>query len=612
MKQSTTNWDISGANDLLLALKDELKDLSLPQLGPSFKKMSGVATADALVAHRIIKKFERPSDDNTRAEKSIAAMLQYDQGGFTAFEPARMGLDPFVRQTLYNARNQIHEVLSAFRLCYDSVEIPNGESFDSAKGDTSIVAKLRSKCHWKVTPDCFELFCKIVYHNRGLRRAAKSHFRVRSNTFHKRLFALVKEKYGSHAAPYQCFRLLFRKDVVTLWYGSRLATVPKNTEVDRVIEVECLGNMIVQRTIASSLKKCINNFFDLDLAHAQDLHKAMIRDHENATIDWQNASNSNWRPVVKWFFPKKVFDLLDTARAPVVSYSDDFYGLNMLSPMGNGCTFEVMTLFLLSIARTLDSYAMVFGDDVIIHRDCATAYIEAVCACGWSVNESKTFIDGNFRESCGAFHHVDLGYIRSYDFHWIEDSVDLMIAANKLYYIIDAKQVSPQMSKILRQYHSKLVLCCASFALRTDCMPHFHVNANSFVTNKIGSRHYSEMDRVCISQLNQPNLEMGVVVSRSTYRRSMVTSEERKLFNTFRGNVIFADLQVEPIAVCRIPYKTVEKYSRVPLDNVRSKFWIAQYLYTMRCDAPNKGKTTRVRNRTVAFYTGGSINMDDL
>lgn len=608
MKQSTTKWEISSANKIMLELKEEVQSIGLDPLGPSFKTMSGPQCVDSLVVHRIIKKFEKPEKSSTRSATSVAAMLEYDREGLTTFNPARMPLDPYVRQTLYQARNTLHEVLSTFHISYHCLELPSGESYDSAKGDTSIFAKLKNRCNWKVTPSCFEFFCRIVYNNRGLRRAAKAHFRSRSHDFHVRFYNYMKAHHPDPA--YQCFRALLKKDVVTFWYGSRLTTVPKNIDTDRVIEVECLGNMICQRCIAGSLRECIKTHFGVDLLNAQDLHKSMICDHENATIDWKNASNSNWRCLMQWFYPKKVFRLLDDSRAAVVSYTGEYNGLNMLSPMGNGYTFEVMTLFLLTIARTLDSFSMVFGDDVIIHQDCAEDYIRVVEACGWHVNESKTFIDGKFRESCGGFHHADIGYIRSFDFHWIEDEVDLMVCVNKLHYIIEAKQVSPELSNILTQYHSKLLACCACHAFRPS-QTHYESKPQKQLFNKLFYGQYSHEYKT-LPIPTQANLEEGVLVSKSRYKRALELLKGLSPFKRHRSNKIFADYQVAPYCIIKVPYKCVKMYQNTPKDSVRSPFWIAYYLYTLRCDPPHKGRKTTVRHRTVAFIPGGSINMDAL
>jgi hypothetical protein len=100
--------------------------------------------------------------------------------------------------------------------------------------------------------------------------------------------------------------------------------------------------------------------------------------------------------------------------------------------MGNGFTFELMTLILLSLSRSLDSSASVFGDDIIIATDKSKRLIECLEAVGFTVNVDKTFTSGPFRESCGANYHTDFGYIESYDFLSPKSIGDCVVVFNKV------------------------------------------------------------------------------------------------------------------------------------------------------------------------------------
>jgi hypothetical protein len=95
--------------------------------------------------------------------------------------------------------------------------------------------------------------------------------------------------------------------------------------------------------------------------------------------------------------------------------------------MGNACTFPVESLLFLSIAvstvltqrglrptkRNVEQLAgqvSVFGDDIVIPSDCRELFIAALEILDFKVNDSKSFWNGNFRESCGvdAFGGVDV------------------------------------------------------------------------------------------------------------------------------------------------------------------------------------------------------------
>ena len=90
-----------------------------------------------------------------------------------------------------------------------------------------------------------------------------------------------------------------------------------------------------------------------------------------------------------------------------------------------------MTLILLCFTRNLDSSSRVFGDDIIIKANDANHLIDVLQVCGWQTNLTKTFLHGNFRESCGGF--VSCGRkIVSYDFHYSADIFDALVNVNKL------------------------------------------------------------------------------------------------------------------------------------------------------------------------------------
>ncbi|UHM27559.1 MAG: RNA-dependent RNA polymerase [Sanya levivirus 4] len=534
---------------------------SYEPLGVKYSEMAGSDVIDSLISHRLFSKFSDIQADPNRSQRSIESMLSYDSDGLTAFEPATMVLPQEVRHTIYNARKHLHEVLSTFRILYDSVGFPSGESYDSSKGDTSLVAKLRDVKHWKVTPDAFNFFARICYETRWLKQCAKSHMSGFTKDQNRSLWL----EFGD---AFCVFREKLRS-VVTFWYGSRLATVPKNNDVDRVIEVECMCNMICQRTIGNSLRVHYRKVYGVDLQEAQFLHQQLIADHENATIDFSNASNSNWTALIRWFFPKALFRRLWETRAHVVSYCGEYYPLNMLAPMGNGYTFEVMTFFLTGVARYLDSHAHVFGDDVIIHRDVAEHYISTMTHLGWVVNEKKTFVAGKFRESCGAFHHEDVGYIRSFDFHWCEDDADAMVLLNKIFVLNEAYPEVPIVQKLMN-IRKDILSSVPAHALRT-----------SQITGDVRVPWYA-------IELNK-----GFFCTPSYLKRRRRTcSRTQSLYKRHKSAIMEMrrNLQDKTYDLLYIPVKYREVYRSCPKDNVQSKFWIAYYLWTGRCNPPQRGK----------------------
>nr|WKV33763.1 MAG: RNA-dependent RNA polymerase [Riboviria sp.] len=378
-----------------------------------------------LAHYRMSKTFCEPGSRPKPAD-AVNKMLSYDSRGLVSFEPATIKMDDVSRLHLYRTRERLHSALSGFKLEY-SGKVPSGETSLSNRGNCSVFAKLKDLKQWQVTADCFDLACKLFYNTLWLKRVAKSHFLKYNKSENYRL-------YHAYSDQKHCGFAIFREkmlEIVTIVDGSRITTVPKNNDTDRVINTEPLLNMMVQFSISSSIRKILKKEFGLDLSFAQTVHNCKIASTSVATIDLSAASDSNWMSVVNWLYPKRFSKLLMDARSPGGSYNGEFHLFNMLSPMGNGFTFEVMTLTLLACARSFCDTSSVFGDDIIIRTQHAKAYIRLISVLGYKTNESKTFINGYFRESCGGFTHRGKA-LKTFSFWWADDLIDSVVNINKL------------------------------------------------------------------------------------------------------------------------------------------------------------------------------------
>lgn len=405
-------------------------DVSGPDLGPDFERaMPFEEAASFLQKYRIRKKFERPSDGSglQRAKNSVQKMLTRDSVGFS-FVPHQLPQPE--RARLYKARIQIHEAFRNFRLDFSNIVLPTGETSISKAGDVSIYAKLRDVRQWACTADAFDLVATLIYQTRWLKILAKEHIGPYSKEENDRLYYAFQ---GHRKVGFEIFKCKLL-DIIDIVEGSRITTVPKNNTVDRVINCEPMFNMILQSVIGRAFRRVLSAH-GIKLEVAQSVHRSMIALPHVATIDLSNASDSNWMSVVEWLYPKRVVSLLSKARSPVGNYKGKQFTFNMLSPMGNGFTFEVMTTTIFFLLKDLDPRVKVFGDDIIINNDVARDGISILEACGYEVNKSKTFISSRFRESCGAFYYEGTdksGYIESYDFTYCDDIVDAIVTVNKL------------------------------------------------------------------------------------------------------------------------------------------------------------------------------------
>lgn len=236
------------------------------------------------------------------------------------------------------------------------------------------------------------------------------------------------------------------KSGVTLIYGSRLTTVPKNEDTVRTIAIEPSGNMAMQLAAGRYLEGVLR-YIGCDISKQQPLNKALARkgsvDGALCTIDLSSASDMISIDLVRRLLPKPWFELLMNVRSPLIEVRGELVEMNMISTMGNGFTFPLMTLIIISLiygfraqrggpTLYMDwSQTAVFGDDIIITTDEYAGFCEVLQQAGLVVNHDKSYSEGKFRESCGGDYYegydVTPFYVRN-----LQTDSELYVAANQL------------------------------------------------------------------------------------------------------------------------------------------------------------------------------------
>lgn len=380
---------------------------------------------------RFKKKFQVPDNGQSkeRKQKCWSDWLSFDQS------LRKLNLAPCtLRRELWLARNDLQKVGS---VRFNTYDLPKGSEFDPTNGLNSIESRL-SRSTWTCTYDNFERFSDFVYGCKAMKRA-----------FRKRYTQMFHQKFPNDNQN-QCDKMLWRRlaatslnnlergcfdyklqMVIDFVQGSRFSTVPKNNEVDRPINVEALGNIVVQRQIGNFLRDELKRLYSVDLDNLAQRHRKMIT-AKVATIDLKNASDSITVALCKLLLPRRLFAELMKSRSEFILGLDEAYHpLQKISSMGNGFTFELMTLILTAVVRRFDPQGSVFGDDIICRRDVAADLIELLEHIGFVINREKSFIEGPFRESCGANYHDVEGYIESFDFRWPLHVHDCIVIYNK-------------------------------------------------------------------------------------------------------------------------------------------------------------------------------------
>lgn len=197
-------------------------------------------------------------------------------------------------------------------------------------------------------------------------------------------------------------------------------TVPKTSVIDRVACKEPELNMYCQKAVGDFIRQRLKrNGIDLnDQTVNQVLAREGSMDGSLATIDLSSASDSVTISLVQAILPLEWSMLLMELRSPntwVPAHTSEdgssieaHWHINeMISSMGNAFTFELESLLFWLLTRACAYFTRtqgrisVYGDDIICPsglRDSVESTLEFF---GFTLNPSKTFWDGNFRESCG-------------------------------------------------------------------------------------------------------------------------------------------------------------------------------------------------------------------
>lgn len=203
------------------------------------------------------------------------------------------------------------------------------------------------------------------------------------------------------------------RDCFTIVPGNKIITVPKNAKTDRVIAVEPLMNMYIQKGIGSMIRHRLKRVgVNLDDQSLNQLlaYRGSISG-KLATIDLSSASDTVCLELVRWLLPPDWVEALEQCRSPRgVLPNGEIITYQKVSSMGNGFTFELESLIFWSIIRSLrslkplsasDRVTAVYGDDLIVPVETVDELRQVLGYIGFTFNASKSFWHGPFRESCG-------------------------------------------------------------------------------------------------------------------------------------------------------------------------------------------------------------------
>lgn len=225
---------------------------------------------------------------------------------------------------------------------------------------------------------------------------------------------------------------------------NRVEFVPKTFKVHRPIACEPTVNAFLQKGCGRALRAELKRRCGIDIRSQAQINRDLCflsQSCQLSTVDLESASDTLSYQLIKLLLPEEWFSLLDDLRCEYSNYKGKRTLLEKFSSMGNGFTFELETVIFRAICEAcLDILCLdydtlaVYGDDIVIPRAAYALVTKALVFFGLKINESKSFMDGLFYESCGKHYHDENDVTPAYQKEVVGNNAFQLIAMhNRLF-----------------------------------------------------------------------------------------------------------------------------------------------------------------------------------
>jgi hypothetical protein len=233
----------------------------------------------------------------------------------------------------------------------------------------------------------------------------------------------------------------FTDDVFLVTEECVIDTVPKNAKTHRVIAKEPRANGFLQKGAGTYLRRRLRRV-GIDLNSQVPNQDGAFRAYSDglATLDLKAASDSMPIELVYELLPLDWAEALNSLRSHKAKMPNgETITLQKFSSMGNGFTFELESLVFWALASSVNELCessvdrvLVYGDDIIVSAEIADELIDALAFTGFSVNKDKTFVSGNFYESCGKHYFKGKDVTPIYQKETLDEEIEILRCANRL------------------------------------------------------------------------------------------------------------------------------------------------------------------------------------
>lgn len=211
---------------------------------------------------------------------------------------------------------------------------------------------------------------------------------------------------------------------------ARLTLVPKTMSTPRVIVMEPTSLQFMQQAVLATLVESIESSTSMIGFTDQDMNQSMARSaslsRDLATLDLSEASDRvTYLQAASCFngLPN-LWEALDATRSSEVIVAGAQRTVSKFASMGSAVCFPVEAVVFLtaiftairrhhrkadsgfdltsSFVRKLEGRVRVYGDDLLVPVEYLSEVRSLFAQLGWVINESKSFAESHFRESCGG------------------------------------------------------------------------------------------------------------------------------------------------------------------------------------------------------------------
>jgi hypothetical protein len=300
---------------------------------------------------------------------------------------------------------------------FDKAAFGAGASLGVHGNATNLLRKIGAE-KWTVSPGAFVHSYVAIMRNPQLRHV------------------LLEERGGITCYDWETSKARFSSKAA-IAINNKISFVPKTAKTHRAIAVEPLLNGYLQKGIDEVLRKKLNRV-GIDLRD-QTRNQRMARlgslddtDNGFVTIDLSSASDSISIGLARRLLPPSWYELLNSTRSIhyCVGLDSALSRYEKFCSMGNGFCFPLETLIFAACIEACGGGKVgvdysVYGDDIIVRKRHASEVLRALKVLGFTPNVSKTFVEGRFRESCGADYFSGVN-VRPYTLDYALDSLEAL------------------------------------------------------------------------------------------------------------------------------------------------------------------------------------------